>query len=653
MDDKELKEISRDPRFAGRLKKKTRKEKEAHNSLFEGIEEEETLKDKRGRPWSRKPVKYAKRLLEKEKEDESEKESEEYEADESDSISEEEESSDSESDSSEMGDELDPEERLVDLQDADWFELVKDAEPIEEETRRLAVLHFDWDNSNAETIFMALESFLPAGSTLEKVTIYPSEYGMKKMEKEEKQGPKDIWENSDAEEEDKEEEAKDPRNPLEMDADEKRAWSVTSVKVRRRLRQYQIQRLKHYYAIAEFDSKETAAAVYQACNDVEFADTGIRFDLRFVPDDMTFSVPSEWAHAVSECCEVNRLKYKPRTVENTALHSTRISLSWDRTPAARTQWLREQFAEDIDPKKLFSEGKAQLSEYVALSSSGQSTAAPSDVDEPDPAPTVPRIHKHRPPKVLPEELRAALLSALKESNAEPAEDMKKKSDAEDGHDSDDSEDEAEEEEVYDLNDSEGYKGSNASSEDEPYDLTTADDDTTRKKTKKKKSSIAFAKGGRKTVSKRYLPEAIDEDNSDDDDSSLDFDEMDRMSDDDADGSEGRRKKRRRVEEDGISEGDPKEAKRREKKLAMRKKAQLKKQKQEKNREKLKELWTGANENDSRFDIFLTDPTFGVSQMHKEYKEAAEFLNFMRRRRGPLLAAKKRGDQGEAALSKSQ
>lgn len=75
-------------------------------------------------------------------------------------------------------------------------------------------------------------------------------------------------------------------------------------------------------------------------------------------------MPSEWAHAVSECCEVNRLKYKPRTVENTALHSTRISLSWDRTPAARTQWLREQFAEDIDPKKLFSEGKAQVSQVI-------------------------------------------------------------------------------------------------------------------------------------------------------------------------------------------------------------------------------------------------------------------------------------------------
>nr|CDS32673.1 ESF1 [Hymenolepis microstoma] len=686
MNDRELKEISRDPRFAGRLKKKTRKEKEAHKSLFEGIEEEETFKDKRGKPWSCKPLRYAKHLLEKEEDDESESESEEYEADES------EESSSSDSDSSVGGKELDPEERLIDLQDADWFELVKDAEPAEEETRRLAVLHFDWDNSNAKTLFLALESFLPPGSTLDKVTIYPSEYGMKKMEEEERHGPKDIWVGSGVEEEeDQEDEVEVNRNPVEMDADEKKAWSATSIKTRRRLRQYQLQRLKYYYAIAEFDSKETAAAIYQACNDVEFADTGIRFDLRFVPDSMTFSVPNEWAHAVSECCEVNRAKYKPRTVENTALHSTRITLSWDRTPTARTQWLREQFAEDADPKKLFSEGKAQLSEYVALSSSGQSTAAPSDVDEPGPAPTVPRIHKHRPRKVPPEELRAALLSGLKgRSGDESVEDEEKliqylsshfsdlgvsmcvanlkdhsifkgvsriltqsdyrsgftrnkKSDGEGGHESDDTEDEEVGEEVYDLDDSEGCKGADAPSEDGSYDLNTTDDEKSAKKRSKNRiSSKAFAKGGRKTVSKRYLPEAIDGDNSDDD-SSLDFDDMDRASDDGTDEFKGGRKKRRLVEEvDSINDEDSKETKRKKKKLAMRKKMQLKKQKQEKNREKLKELWTGANENDSRFDIFLTDPTFGVSQMHKEYKEAAEFLNFMRRRRGPLLAAKKGG-----------
>ena len=68
MDDIELNQIARDPRYAGRLKKKTKKEKEAFKNLFEGLDEEETFKDKRGRPWPSRPLKYAKELIRKEEE---------------------------------------------------------------------------------------------------------------------------------------------------------------------------------------------------------------------------------------------------------------------------------------------------------------------------------------------------------------------------------------------------------------------------------------------------------------------------------------------------------------------------------------------------------------------------------------------------------
>ena len=74
-------------------------------------------------------------------------------------------------------------------------------------------------------------------------------------------------------------------------------------------------------------------------------------------------VPTEWSHLISECCEVNRAKYKPQVFENTALHSTRITLGWDRTPAARTQWLREQFEPEAEPGKLLRENKAQVRSF--------------------------------------------------------------------------------------------------------------------------------------------------------------------------------------------------------------------------------------------------------------------------------------------------
>ncbi|VDK33739.1 unnamed protein product [Taenia asiatica] len=624
MDDDELDRISRDPRFSGRLKKKTKKEKDALKNLFEGLEEEGSFKDKRGRPWSSRPLKYAKQLIEK-GEEETKEESE-------DSESRSDSSEVSNSDFSDSEGEV-VEEDLAELQDADWCELVKDAKEVEDATRRLAVLHFDWDNSNAETIFLALESFLPPGACLEKVTIYPSEYGMQKMAEEEKYGPRDIWAGSDGEES-KEEKNSNQKLPTDMDADERKAWKLTSVRMRRRLRRYQLQRLKYFYAIAEFDSKETAAAVYEACDGVEYGSTGVRFDLRFVADEEEFSVPNEWSHMVSECCEVNRAKYKPHMFENSALHSTRITLGWDRTPAARTQWLREQFEVEAEPRELFSEGKAKLSEYVALSSSGQSTAAPSDVDEPGPAPTVPRIRRHRPPKVPPEELRAALLSAISEGDGNTAEKSPSDKNGKDGDVDSDSVESEEEILVADLNAPEGAPSSEEAEEE--YDLTAEDDNPAQKKMGKR--AVLSSSGGRKVVGKRRLPEAVD----DDSDSSLDFDDMEGRVSDASDEDVSRRRRRNGGKGDNdVDNGEEasKSEKVKKRKLAMRKKAQLQKQKQERNQERVKDLWTGANETDSRFDAFLTDPTFGVSQLHRDYREAGEFLNFMRRRREPLLKAK--------------
>lgn len=54
------------------------------------------------------------------------------------------------------------------------------------------------------------------------------------------------------------------------------------------MRQYQLNRLKYFYAVATFDTAETADYIYTNCNGIEYESSGIRLDLRFIDDEITF-----------------------------------------------------------------------------------------------------------------------------------------------------------------------------------------------------------------------------------------------------------------------------------------------------------------------------------------------------------------------------
>ena len=47
----------------------------------------------------------------------------------------------------------------------------------------------DWDRVRAVDILLLLNSWKPADGVIKSVTIYPSEYGLKQMESEQKLGP--------------------------------------------------------------------------------------------------------------------------------------------------------------------------------------------------------------------------------------------------------------------------------------------------------------------------------------------------------------------------------------------------------------------------------------------------------------------------------
>ena len=123
---------------------------------------------------------------------------------------------------------------------------------------------------------IVFNSFKPPTGIVKSVTMYPSELGLKAIEKEQEEGPIDILK--------QEVPVKANTKPIRNKQNEIiiRQQDDTDIDINR-LRKYEQERLKYYYAIIEFDSNETAEYVYDNCNGLEYELSSIPLDLRIVP----------------------------------------------------------------------------------------------------------------------------------------------------------------------------------------------------------------------------------------------------------------------------------------------------------------------------------------------------------------------------------
>ncbi|CAB0030444.1 unnamed protein product [Trichogramma brassicae] len=197
-----------------------------------------------------------------------------------------------------------------------WGELDKDAETTEESTARLAACNLDWDRIRASDLMVLFNSFLPTGAFIHSVTIYPSEFGLKRMQEEEVKGPIELVESN-----------HDKDNGVNNENEEGSHYHME------KLRQYQLNRLKYYYAVIVFDSVETASKVYSECDGIEYESSATKLDLRFIPNDMTFDQEPK------EVCTVlpDLTQYKPRLFTNTALQQVKVDCTWDETNPERKE----------------------------------------------------------------------------------------------------------------------------------------------------------------------------------------------------------------------------------------------------------------------------------------------------------------------------
>lgn len=237
-----------------------------------------------------------------------------------------------------------------------------DGVPMGEVSPRLAVVNLDWDNIRAADLMAVFSSFVPSNGRIINVSIYPSEFGKERIEREEMEGPpKEIFASNGTKGNDgttfseSEDEPSDEEDVDEQEEDEKIKKDILKENQgdefdSAKLRHYQLERLRYYYAVLTCSSPSTAQAIYEAVDGTEYLTSANFFDLRFIPDDVEFTDNKP----IDECGRIPD-GYRPNEFVTDALQHSEVKLTWDADDGTRKEVQKRAFAgsrADIDENDL-------------------------------------------------------------------------------------------------------------------------------------------------------------------------------------------------------------------------------------------------------------------------------------------------------------
>ncbi|KAL8862144.1 MAG: hypothetical protein Q9178_001600 [Gyalolechia marmorata] len=232
----------------------------------------------------------------------------------------------------------------------DAQELGGGAIPVGEVTSRIAVVNLDWDNIRAADLMAVFSSFVPVAGAIQKISIYPSEFGKERIRREETEGPpKEIFSRGKIDNIPEEAESgfedqyddinsspeEDEENIKESLLQENTSQDFNSAKLRR----YQLERLRYYYAVLICSSPSVARTIYEAVDGTEYLTTANFFDLRFIPDDVDFSQDE----SRDECVRIPD-GYRPNEFVTDALQHSKVRLTWDADDGTRKEVQKRAFS---------------------------------------------------------------------------------------------------------------------------------------------------------------------------------------------------------------------------------------------------------------------------------------------------------------------
>jgi hypothetical protein len=220
-------------------------------------------------------------------------------------------------------------------------------------TLRLALMDCDWDHMSATDILALCRGACDRPNAVLKVCIYLSQFGRERLDKESATGPAlppqlsmyddedesersvddDEEEDEDDGEDDGEEEGEEESENEEDEEDEdtgsesgnEEPADIREEKMELAMRRMERERLRYYYAVVQMTDVTSASQLYDAIDGLEYQQSGIVVDARFVPEDQELPAESD-AKEVASKVPVN---YEAPEFTFAALQSSRTQSTWD------------------------------------------------------------------------------------------------------------------------------------------------------------------------------------------------------------------------------------------------------------------------------------------------------------------------------------
>ncbi|RDL39915.1 putative Pre-rRNA-processing protein esf1 [Venustampulla echinocandica] len=265
------------------------------------------------------------------------------------------------SSSEDEDDDDDEEDGGVEIEEAAFPDMQAEQAAVEmgEISSRVAVVNLDWDNIRSIDLMAVFSSFVPVGGKIHKISIYPSEFGKERMEREELDGPpREIFTSNQADQESLDEDSEDSEDDDQEGEDDEELEEKIKKDLQKAdegqefnsaaLRQYQLERLRYYYAVVICSDHDTAQKIYESTDGTEYLSSANFFDLRFIPDGVEFD-----DKARDECDSVPS-GYRPTEFVTDALQHSKVKLTWDMDP--------EEMQRKDAIKRAFTGSRAEIGE---------------------------------------------------------------------------------------------------------------------------------------------------------------------------------------------------------------------------------------------------------------------------------------------------